>query len=463
MATRKSSRAGFEKKNLRGSVFDPNDHSGVVKEGYLQKKSSGIGPKRFQRRYFRIKGHYLNYCESEEADPEDVKGAIDLGNVKEVACKGTSGEFVIEMKPEEAGAKTSDTLLKAVDLAEAQGWVGTLETTITNLEVLALREEANGSKSSMGAAPSSTPAAKNPARKRRVSLASARRLGQKLKDVIGAKPTRGWKEDHANAVAEGMQMLGQDLADFPHRATPEALHEVCAADGTHQNKREVGFTEDEADCLESMELAPISLAIGKALQEKSDRFSAITYAAYEILARKGSEGMLAPKCYHFLEGAGMGLADEEPRFKQLTERPDERGYRAMTNFRPLVLRPADKGLYSPDGIKEHTKGTDPTKAENWKPMESTVICFESTAPEDGGQVVHSGIGLGGDVYALPPLTLLEVSDVQEGSFEYIPRVVWYEVRFDSGVMADVDPELLGSSQSVDDRISIDGKSARTDS
>ena len=56
---------------------------------------------------------------SQEADSEDVKGAIDLGNVKEVACKGTSGEFVIEMKPEAAGAKTSDTLLKAADLAEA--------------------------------------------------------------------------------------------------------------------------------------------------------------------------------------------------------------------------------------------------------------------------------------------------------------------------------------------------------
>jgi hypothetical protein len=264
------------------------------------------------------------------------------------------------------------------------------------------------------------PSASKPARQRRVSLKSARRLGQRLEHLIGPKPERNWREDYAAAVAEGMKILGQDLADFPHRATPETLHEVCTADGTHQNKLEAGFTPDEGDCLESMGLSPISLAIGKALREKSDRYSAITYAAYDILAKKaGSDGVLAPKCYHFVEGGGNGLGDEDPAWKQVIQ-PDEKGYKSITNLRPLTLRPADKGLFSPEGIRDHARGTDPRRAENWKPVNSTVICFESTPAEDGGKVVHSGVSLGGNVYVLPPLTLLEVTGVQESSFEYVP-------------------------------------------
>ena len=53
-------------------------------------------------------------------------------------------------------------------------------------------------------------------------------------------------------------------------------------------------------------------------------------------------------------------------------------------------------------------------------MNSIVVCFESSGAEDGGKLLHSAVAIGGAAYALPPLTLLEVVDEQEGPFEYMP-------------------------------------------
>ena len=48
---------------MRNSVFQ----SPVLMEGYLKKHSSGV-IKRWQKRFFAIKGHYLNYYENENSE-----------------------------------------------------------------------------------------------------------------------------------------------------------------------------------------------------------------------------------------------------------------------------------------------------------------------------------------------------------------------------------------------------------
>jgi hypothetical protein len=47
-----------------------------------------------------------------------------------------------------------------------------------------------------------------------------------------------------------------------------------------------------------------------------------------------------------------------------------------------------------------------------------VVCFESAAPESG--LLRSLVKSSGSSYTAPPLTLVEITGVQEGSFEYLP-------------------------------------------
>jgi tetratricopeptide (TPR) repeat protein len=78
--------SAFSKKSLRPSVFQQL----VLKEGYLEKQSSGA-VKKWQSRYFEISGHYLNYYEKKEARSEQaVKGAFDLNHIREANAAGTA-------------------------------------------------------------------------------------------------------------------------------------------------------------------------------------------------------------------------------------------------------------------------------------------------------------------------------------------------------------------------------------
>jgi hypothetical protein len=54
-------------------------------------------------------------------------------------------------------------------------------------------------------------------------------------------------------------------------------------------------------------------------------------------------------------------------------------------------------------------------------MDSPVICYESEPPEDHGRVLHTTVAIVSYCHFLPPLTLLEVVNVQEpGTWEYLP-------------------------------------------
>ena len=87
----------------------------------------------------------------------------------------------------------------------------------------------------------------------------------------------------------------------------------------------------------------------------------------------------------------------------------------MTTSAPLKLSEANDEMYSPEGVKSKFS------AIGYLTMNSTVVCFESSAAEEGGKLLHSAVGIDvGYDFALPPLTLLEVVDEQEGPFEYMP-------------------------------------------
>ena len=92
--TRKSSRFDKRKEGWRGSVYQQP----VLKEGYLQKQSSGLVLKQWLRRYFELGGHYLKYYENKQTkSDETAKGKIDVHEISEMAL-GKDGVMVIVMK-----------------------------------------------------------------------------------------------------------------------------------------------------------------------------------------------------------------------------------------------------------------------------------------------------------------------------------------------------------------------------
>ena len=71
------SSSAFKADMSRQSVFKQP----VLKEGYLEKQSSGL-MKKWQSRYFELSGHYLKYYEKKEGKSDDtLKGAVDLKEV----------------------------------------------------------------------------------------------------------------------------------------------------------------------------------------------------------------------------------------------------------------------------------------------------------------------------------------------------------------------------------------------
>jgi hypothetical protein len=89
-------KSSFAKDNFRGSVFDTDAGGAAMKQGYLSKLSSGALSKRWQKRFFRLEGHYLKYFENEETDQKNVKGVVDLKDVSSVEQLG--GEIIIKMR-----------------------------------------------------------------------------------------------------------------------------------------------------------------------------------------------------------------------------------------------------------------------------------------------------------------------------------------------------------------------------
>jgi MOB kinase activator 1 len=93
-------------------------------EGYLEKLSSGL-VKRWQKRYFVMTGHYLNYSENEQdaQTGNGVKSSIDLVSATSVEVSEKITEFTLNL-----GAESFR--FKAEGEDEAERWVASLETFI---------------------------------------------------------------------------------------------------------------------------------------------------------------------------------------------------------------------------------------------------------------------------------------------------------------------------------------------
>eukprot|EP00935_MAST-01C_sp_MAST-1C-sp1_P001773 g1773.t1 len=121
--TRKGSRFDKKKAAWRGSVFQQS----VIREGYLEKKSSGM-VKQWQRRYFELSGHYLKYYEDKATkSDETLKGTIDAHEIGEIGA-GKGGAITIVMSDD--GAKIN---LRAPSEQSAAAWVDAIEGARTTV------------------------------------------------------------------------------------------------------------------------------------------------------------------------------------------------------------------------------------------------------------------------------------------------------------------------------------------
>ena len=208
--------------------------------------------------------------------------------------------------------------------------------------------------------------------------------------------------------------------DYPHRETLEKLEALCDRKGNTKAKVDIGYTEEEAELVNAISVAPVAGEIGLALSTGSSKYAALTHASYNALARKARRGEVAPKCYAALTDTQhkFGLGDSDARWLDILK-PDETGFLGFTSYAPIVLNEAQASRYSAEGLqntisrKNKSEGADST-------IYSDVVCFESGAPEQGGKVLHSAVDCCG-YHMLPPFTLLAVVAVQAaGEWEYLP-------------------------------------------
>jgi hypothetical protein len=253
---------------------------------------------------------------------------------------------------------------------------------------------------------------------------------QVLGDVVGPDaPEKDWKEVEWETIM-GARVLSLGFANFqemimqnPGYATAGIFCQEYERGSTWALMLAAGYTRDQAQVLCTLRSATVRTAISQAVEEKSSRLALTTHAAYNALAAKASKGEVAPKCYFYLSGQSAGkktgLADADARWACITE-PDVTGFVGMTTHGPIKLRAADESYYSPEGLQDSVGGGK-SGGVSFATMDSTVVCFESTPPEDRGRVLHSVVGDGSKTYFLPPLTLLEVVKVQgPGEWEYMP-------------------------------------------
>ena len=69
----------------------------MLKEGYLEKQSSGLITK-WQSRYFELAGHYLKYYQDKQTKSDKVlKGTIDVHDIREVTV-GKDGIILMTLE-----------------------------------------------------------------------------------------------------------------------------------------------------------------------------------------------------------------------------------------------------------------------------------------------------------------------------------------------------------------------------
>merc|ERR1712130_651554 len=90
MGRRRRSSIIKDKKFFRNSVYE----SPTVMEGYLEKKSQGYLTQ-YNRRYFKLAGHYLKYYNDSGQGDDEIKGVIDLYDLDSCFQTGPKQDKII--------------------------------------------------------------------------------------------------------------------------------------------------------------------------------------------------------------------------------------------------------------------------------------------------------------------------------------------------------------------------------
>jgi hypothetical protein len=126
-------RSAFSKKGFRQSVFAPPTGEKEGIEGFLLKKTSWLKSQRWVLRYFCVDGNYIRYYQSDEKQPSQLKGVVDLREVTKVSMSDSAtGTILVEctgseiqLRPKDAGGQIA---LQMGDLAiVGQKWVNTIQ------------------------------------------------------------------------------------------------------------------------------------------------------------------------------------------------------------------------------------------------------------------------------------------------------------------------------------------------
>jgi hypothetical protein len=231
-------------------------------------------------------------------------------------------------------------------------------------------------------------------------------------EVLGPMPTdRSWQD-------EWELMIKEDGGSSPTGiwASAAAFHDACVSTGNNKSRLDAGFSPEDAEVVDTLNAAVVRRMVSRSLADGSDRYGVYTHTILNVLTKQAAKADVAPKCYCALfgtgKGKGKGLADVDPRWAAIAK-GDAKGVRGLRTYGPLLFKGANKEAFSPKGLQTNLQ-------EGYEVADSTVVCVESMPSEGQGRAFHSAVGVGGNAYALPPLTHVEVVSVEEGSFEYLP-------------------------------------------
>jgi hypothetical protein len=182
-----------------------------------------------------------------------------------------------------------------------------------------------------------------------------------LAEVVGPAPAESsvWKEQASwqELVTEGDGLVGvkrtfeQTVEHLPQLASADAFHALQVKKGNHKLKLDLGYTQEEAECLGLLmnNSGRLRAALARGVEERSGRYAAATHCMYTAIATKAANGTVAPKCYRHLSGRGS-LSSTDPRWLNILT-PDAHGWRGFTSYGPLLINKAEKKRYAAEGIK----------------------------------------------------------------------------------------------------------------
>jgi hypothetical protein len=276
----------------------------------------------------------------------------------------------------------------------------------------------------------------------------------------------GWKSELLEAARAGFKVSSREGADScssPPGKTAERdcyLHDLEAWTQKHESgingmgkmRAHTGFNNDDALLAHAMQHTAVCAAIQESLSAamKSNAASSPAEverspprAKYRNLIHKGfgllstyakevregksasAVGHVPRKCYAHLTGK-KSLSEQDPLWRQI-EVADRDGFRGFTSVQPIVLRIPSEERWSEKGLmarKKDGKVTEKvvdgkvTKLHEMEVVDSDVVCFESAAQDDH-LGLHAVVKYCGDSCILPPMTLLNVTRVEEEGFEYM--------------------------------------------